>query len=123
VQVFAFKDKLPEPAWAKSRAEYFIRMRQIAALFYDLGLVHEEQQFRHLIQSGHRLMRELHRAIQSDALTDVRVTRYPYYPFHQLADDNAACYIAERAGLLDPKVLFEHDRKGGHLGDLRIKYG
>lgn len=123
VQVFAFKDKLPEPAWAESRAEYFIRMRQIAALFYDQGLVHEEQQFRHLIQSGHRLMKELHRAIQSDVLTDVRVTRYPYYPFHQLADDNAACYIAERAGLLDPKVLFEHDRKGGHLGDLRIRYG
>lgn len=123
VQVFAFKDKLPEPAWSESRAEYFIRLRQIAALFYDLGLAQEEQQYRHLIQSGHRLMRELHRSIQSRTLTDVRVTRYPFYPFHQLPDDGAACYIIERAGLLEPKVLFDHDRKGGHLGDLKIRYG
>jgi hypothetical protein len=122
VQVFAFKDKLPEPAWTESRAEYFIRLRQIAALFYDLGLAQEEQQYRHLIQSGHRLMRELHRAIQSGNLTDVRVTRYPFYPFHQLPDDGAACYMIERAGLLEPKVLFDHDRKGGHLGDLRLRY-
>lgn len=123
VQVFAFKDKQPELAWGESRAEYFIRLRQIAALFYDLGLTHEEQQYRHLIQSGHRLMRELHRAVRNGALQDVRVTRFPFYPFHQLAEDNAACYIIERAGLADPKVAFDTSRKGGHLGDLRLRYG
>jgi|GEM_PF-1476870 len=123
VQVFAFKDKLPEPGWSESRAEYFIRLRQIAALFYDLGLTQEEQQYRHLVQSGHRLMRELHRAVQAGTLTEVRVTRHPFYPFHQLPDDGAAGYMIERAGLLEPKVLFDDGRKGGHLGDLRIKYG
>ena len=34
---------------------------QIAAMFYDLGLTHEEQQYRHLIQFGHRLAQEIHR--------------------------------------------------------------
>lgn len=123
VQVFAFKDKQPELAWAESRAEYFIRMRQIAALFYDLGLTHEEQQYRHLIQSGHRLMRELHRAVRDGATQDVRATRFPFYPFHQLPQDEAACYIIERAGQAEPKVVFDSSHKGGHLGDLRLRYG
>lgn len=123
VQVFAFKDKQAELEWPESRAEYFIRLRQIAALFYDLGLNHEEQQYRHLIQSGHRLMKELHRAVQAGALLDVRVTRMPFYPFHQLRDDEAACYIIGRAALLEPRVTFDPRRKGGHLGDLSIRYG
>jgi hypothetical protein len=123
VQVFAFKDKQAEPEWAESRAEYFIRLRQIAALYYDLGLNHEEQQYRHLIQSGHRLMKELHRAVQAGSLLDVRVTRMPFYPFHQLRDDEAACYIIGRAALLEPRVAFDPRRKGGHLGDLSIRYG
>ncbi|MEN9572892.1 MAG: hypothetical protein RL514_747 [Verrucomicrobiota bacterium] len=123
VQVFAFKDKQPELAWAESRSEYFIRLRQIAALFYDLGLTHEEQQYRHLIQHGHRLAKELHRAVQAGALQDVRVTRAPFHPFHKLREDEAACYIASRAALLEPKVTFNPERKGGHLGDLCIKYG
>lgn len=123
LQVFAFKDKQPELDWAESRAEYFIRLRQIAAIFYDLGLAHEEQQYRFLIQHGHRLSKELHRAVQAGELQDVRVTRAPFYPFHQLREDEAACYIASRAALLEPKVLFDPERKGGHLGDLRIKYG
>lgn len=123
VQVFAFKDKQAELEWPESRAEYFIRLRQIAALFYDLGLNHEEQQYRHLIQSGHRLMKELHRAVQAGALLDVRVTRMPFYPFHQLRDDEAACYIIGRAALLEPRVVFDPRRKGGHLGDLSIRYG
>ncbi len=122
IQVFAFKDKQAELEWPESRAEYFIRLRQIAAVFYDLGLTHEEQQYRFVIQHGHRLMRELHRAVQAGALQDVRVTRLPFYPFHQLREDEAACYIASRAALLEPKVLFDTERKGGHLGDLRIKY-
>lgn len=122
LQVFAFKDKQPDLSWGESRAEYFIRMRQIAAIFYDLGLTHEEQQYRFLIQHGHRVMRDLHRAVQAGSLEDVRVTRAPFYPFHQLREDDAACYIASRAALLEPKVLFDTERKGGHLGDLRIKY-
>ncbi|MFM8470058.1 MAG: hypothetical protein ACKODH_08820 [Limisphaerales bacterium] len=122
VQVFAFKDKQAELAWPESRAEYFIRLRQIAALFYDLGLNHEEQQYRQLIQSGHRLMKELHRAVQDGSLLDVRVTRLPFYPFHQLRDDEAARYIIERAALVDPRVTFDPKRKGGHLGDLSIRY-
>lgn len=123
VQAFAFKDKQAELEWAESRCEYFIRLRQIAAVFYDLGLTQEEQQFRFLIQWGHRLMRELHRAVQSRSLLDVRVTRLPFYPFHQLPDDEAARYIIHRAALVEPKVIFDTQRKGGHLGDLRIKYG
>lgn len=122
VQVFAFKDKQAELEWAESRCEYFIRLRQIAAIFYDLGLAEEVQQFRHLIQSGHRLMKELHRAVQSGSLLDVRVTRMPFYPFHQLREDEAACYIVSRAASVEPKVIFDTERKGGHLGDLRIKY-
>ncbi len=122
VQAFAFKDKQAELEWSESRCEYFIRLRQIAAIFYDLGLTQEEQQFRFLIQWGHRLMRELHRAVQARSLLDVRVTRMPFYPFHQLAEDEAACYIASRAALIEPKVIFDTQRKGGHLGDLRIKY-
>ena len=122
LQVFAFKDKQAELEWPESRAEYFIRLRQIAAVFYDLGLTHEEQQYRFLIQHGHRLMKELHRAVQAGSLQDVRVTRLPFYPLHQLREDEAACYIISRAALLEPKVLFDTERKGGHLGDLRIKY-
>ncbi len=123
IQMFAFKDKQAELEWAESRGEYFIRLRQIAAVFYDLGLTHEEQQYRFLVQHGHRLMKELHRAVQAGSLQDVRVTRLPFYPFHQLREDEAACYIASRAALLEPKVTFDTERKGGHLGDLRIKYG
>ncbi len=122
VQVFAFKDKQAELEWSESRCEYFIRLRQIAAIFYDLGLAEEVQQFRHLIQSGHRLMKELHRAVQSGSLLDVRVTRLPFYPFHQLREDEAAGYIIGRAASVEPKVIFDTERKGGHLGDLRIKY-
>lgn len=123
VQVFAFKDKQAELEWAESRCEYFIRLRQIAAVFYDLGLSEEDQQYRFLIQSGHRLMKELHRDAQSGSLLDVRVTRLPFYPFHQLQEDEAACYIISRAALIEPKVIFDPQRKGGHLGDLRIRYG
>lgn len=56
------------------------------------------------------------------AFVDERIPRC-LYPFHQLPDDGAAGYMIERAGLLEPKVLFDDGRKGGHLGDLRIKYG
>lgn len=122
VQMFAFKDKLPNREWTESRCEYFIRLRQIAAIFYDLGLAHEEQQYRHLIQSGHRLMKELHRAVQAGALQDVRVTRLPFYPMHQLRDDEAACYMIGRAAAIEPRVLWDTQRKGGHLGDLSIRY-
>ena len=123
VQAFAFKDKQAELEWAESRCEYFIRLRQIAAIFYDLGLTHEEQQYRFLIQSGHRLMKELHRAVKTGSLQDVRVTRLPFYPLHQLQEDDATCYIVSRAALIAPKVMFDTERKGGHLGDLRIRYG
>jgi hypothetical protein len=53
----------------------------------------------------------------------VRTTRFPFYPFHQLPQDEAACYIIERAGQTDPKVVFDSRRKGGHLGDLHLRYG
>jgi len=52
--------------------------------------------------------------IQPVALVDERIPRY-LYPLHQLLDDGAACYMIERAGSLEPKVQFDHDRKGGHL--------
>ena len=122
VQVFAFKDKQAELEWSESRCEYFIRLRQIAAIFYDLGLNHEEQQYRHVIQCGHRLMKELHRDERARTLRDVRVTRLPFYPFHQLADDEAATYIISRAALIEPRVNFDPAQKGGHLGDLRVRY-
>ena len=122
VQVFAFKDKLPELAWEESRCEYFIRLRQIAAMFYDLGLTHEEQQYRHLIQFGHRLAQEIHRDIQAGTLRDARVTRLPFYPIHQLRDDEAAAYIISRAAALQPRVQFDTHLRGGHLGDLRLRY-
>ena len=111
VQVFAFKDKQAELEWSESRCEYFIRLRQIAAIFYDLGLNHEEQQYRHVIQLGHRLMKELHRDERARTLRDVRVTRLPFYPFHQLADDEAATYIISRAALIEPRVNFDPAQK------------
>ena len=122
VQLFAFKDKQAALEWAESRGEYFIRLRQIAAIFYDLGLNAEEQQYRHLIQSGHRLMRDLHRGVQAGSLLDVRVTRMPFYPFHQLPEDEAAAYIIGRAAAIEPKAIFDPHRKGGHLGDLSVRY-
>lgn len=122
VQSFAFKDKQAELEWPESRCEYFIRLRQIAAVFYDLGLAQEEQQYRFVIQAGHRLMKELHRNVEAGSLLDARVTRHPFYPFHQLRDDEAACYIINRAALVEPRVNFDPRRKGGHLGDMSICY-
>lgn len=68
-------------------------------------------------------MKELHRAVEAVSLLDVRVTRLPFYPFHQLREDEAARYIISRAARIEPKVMFDTERKGGHLGDLRIRYG
>ncbi|MBM3804011.1 MAG: hypothetical protein FJW26_17055 [Acidimicrobiia bacterium] len=43
--------------------------------------------------------------IQPVAFVDERISRY-LYPFHQLLDDGAACYMIERVGSLEPKVQF-----------------
>lgn len=122
VQSFAFKDKLPEPEWTESRCEYFIRIRQIAAVFYDLGFTQEETQFRFIIQRGNRLMRELNADLQCGSLREVRVVRTPFFPISQLPLDEAAAYIIGKAAAVEPRVSFDTQRVGGHLGDLRIRY-
>jgi hypothetical protein len=122
VQTFAFKEKQIEPGWTESRCEYYIRIRQIAPVFYDLGLSQEEQQYRYLLQRGHQLMKELHQDLRSGSLRDIRVVRPPFYPFRQLQDDEGADYVISRAASVEPRVLFDRQRNGGHLGDLRIKY-
>jgi hypothetical protein len=122
VQAFAFKDKVDPPEWTESRCEYFIRLRQIVAVFAELGLRQGEQHYRHLIQAGHRLMRELKRDLDSSLLKDIRTVRPPFFPFTDLRSDEPAGYIIGRAASLEPRVTFDPRVTGGHLGDLRIRY-
>ena len=122
VQTFAFKDKQADPGWSESRCEYFIRLRQIASVFYDLGIEEEEQQYRFILQRGHRLMRELQADVRAASLRNIRVVRPPFYPFNLIREDEAACYIIGKAAHVEPRVMFDKQRTGGHLGDLRIRY-
>ena len=40
----------------------------------------------------------------------------------KLPEDEAAAYIIGRAAAIEPKAIFDPHRKGGHLGDLSVRY-